>query len=203
MSTASSSRSVLRRSCPFIPRIACPDCGQTVVVKTSGTNEHKGLVFHLHVLNLFKCWLKLGLTDIWNENKKFKKNQKKEKPAHIVFLCRILTIQVDKQGLYTFRRKIHVSNVIYLKLWRMKSRVKRRCFGFATWKIQKTSPKFHFEVTKKDPGLVFHFHVLNLFKCWSNLDLTNIWNELQKFKKKEKPAHIVFLCHILTIQVDK
>ena len=40
-------------------------------------------------------------------------------------------------------------------------------------KFDKVS-KFHFGVTKKDPGLLFYFHVLNLFKCWSKLGLTNI-----------------------------
>ena len=39
-------------------------------------------------------------------------------------------------------------------------------------KFSKTSQKLHFGVTKKDPSLVFHFHVKNLFKCWSNLGLT-------------------------------
>jgi hypothetical protein len=29
----------------------------------------------------------------------FQKNQKNEKPNHIVFLCHIVSIQVDKQGL--------------------------------------------------------------------------------------------------------
>ena len=35
--------------------------------------------------------------------------------------------------------------------------------------ISKTSRKLNFRVTKEDPGLPFHFHVLNLFKSWSNL----------------------------------
>ena len=44
--------------------------------------------------------------------KKLKKNQKNEKPPHIVLLCHILTIQVDKQGLHRFRQDIHVCHVI-------------------------------------------------------------------------------------------
>ena len=51
----------------------------------------------------------------------------------------------------------------------MKSSTKRSRFGFQTWKFQKPSQKLHFGVTKKDPGLLFHFHGLNLFKSWSNL----------------------------------
>jgi hypothetical protein len=35
--------------------------------------------------------------------------------------------------------------------------------------ISRTSQKIHFRVTKKDPCLPFHFHVLNLFKSWLNL----------------------------------
>ena len=40
------------------------------------------------------------------------KNSKNEKPAHIVFLCHILTTEVDKQGLHTFEQKTHVHKVI-------------------------------------------------------------------------------------------
>jgi hypothetical protein len=69
-------------------------------------------------------------------------------------------------------------------------------------KSVKTHTKFPFGVTKKDPGLVFHFHVSKMFKCWSNLGLTNIQMSI-KNSKKEKTMHIVFLCHMLTIQDDK
>ena len=44
--------------------------------------------------------------------KNSKKIKKNEKPAHIVLLCYVLMIQVDKQGLPTFIRGIHVCNVI-------------------------------------------------------------------------------------------
>ena len=73
-------------------------------------------------------------------------------------------------------------------------------------KNSKTSPKLHFGVTMKDPGLVFHYHVLNLFKCWSNLGFdqnSNMHNKFKKNQKNEKPTRIVFLCHILMITVDK
>jgi hypothetical protein len=68
-------------------------------------------------------------------------------------------------------------------------------------KSVKTHTKLPFVVTKKDAGLVFHFHVSKMFKCWSKLGLTNIQMSIKnsnKFKKKnEKPVHIVFLWHIV------
>ena len=56
--------------------------------------------------------------------------------------------------------------------------------------ISKTSQKLHFRVTKKDPGLPFHFHVFNLLKFWSNLRFNQDSNghknseENQKIKTK-------------------
>jgi len=47
--------------------------------------------------------------------------------------------------------------------------MKRSGFGFQTWIFQKPSQKLHFGVNKKDQGLIFHFHVLILFKSCSNL----------------------------------
>ena len=70
------------------------------------------------------------------------------------------------------------------KLCLMKSSMKRSGFGFQTWKFQKPSQKLHFGVTKKDPGLPFHFHVLNLFKSWSNLGFDQDSN-VQKMKKRK------------------
>jgi hypothetical protein len=67
-------------------------------------------------------------------------------------------------------------------------------------KSVKTNTKLPFGVTKKDPGLVFHFHVSKMFKCWSKLGLTNIQMSI---KISKKLGHIVFLCHMLTIQDDK
>src|SRR5215217_2624546 len=54
------------------------------------------------------------------------------------------------------------------KLRLMKSSMKRSGFGFQTWKFQKPPKNFILE-TKKDTCFPFHFHVLNLFKSWSNL----------------------------------
>ena len=52
---------------------------------------------------------------------------------------------------------------------------------------KKNSPKLHFGVTKKEPGLRFHFHVSNLFKCWSNLiRFDRIQNNHKIFKKHQK-----------------
>ena len=47
-----------------------------------------------------------------NEYKKIQKNQKKGKQVHIVFLCHILPTQVDKHGIHTIERKLHVTHVI-------------------------------------------------------------------------------------------
>ena len=52
-------------------------------------------------------------------------------------------------------------------------------------KNSKNSPQLHFRVTKKDPGLVFHFDVLDLFKSWSKLGLTRI-----QMSKTNKKIHI-------------
>src|SRR5215213_2846790 len=83
-----------------------------------------------------------------------------------------VSIQVDKQGLDIFKQD---KSCIYVppidpKLRLMKSSMKRSGFGFQTWKFQKP-PKIqlHFRATKKDRCLPFHFHVLNLFRSWSNL----------------------------------
>ena len=57
----------------------------------------------------------------------------------------------------------------------------------STMEISRTSQKLHFRVTKKDPCILFHFHVLNLFKSLSNLGFdedTNGW--AQNSKKSEK-----------------
>jgi hypothetical protein len=65
--------------------------------------------------------------------------------------------------------------------------MKRSGFGFQTWKFQKPSQKLHFRVTKKDPCLPLHFHILNLFKSLSSLGFdqdTNGW--AQNSKKSEK-----------------
>ena len=60
--------------------------------------------------------------------------------------------------------------------------------------ISKTFQELHFGVTKKDTGLLFHVHVLNLFKSWSNLGFDQDSNGPKNSKKlkKEKPKHIAF-----------
>jgi len=45
-----------------------------------------------------------------------------------------------------------------------------------------------------------------LFKSWSNLGFdqdSNGHKNSEKNRKNEKPKHIAFLCHIVSIQVDK
>jgi hypothetical protein len=75
--------------------------------------------------------------------------------------------------------------------------MKRSGFCFQTWKFQKPSQELHFGGTKKDICLIFHIHVLNLYKSWSNLGFNQDSNG-QKMKKQqnEKPKYIVFLCHV-------
>ena len=53
--------------------------------------------------------------------------------------------------------------------------------------ISRTSQKLHFRVTKKDPGLLIRFHVLNLSKSWSNLGFDQDMIQMRKkFKKIRK-----------------
>ena len=85
----------------------------------------------------------------------------------------------------------------------MKSSMKRSGFRFQTWKFQKPPKSFILEwlINKKDDtGSPSHFHVLNLFKSWSNLGFDQDTNGHKKMKNKK---HIVFLCHIVSIKVDK
>ena len=79
-----------------------------------------------------------------------------------------------------------------------------KLFWVSNMKISRTSENLHFRVTKKDLGLPFHFHVLNVFKSWSNLGFDQNSNG-HKIKKQinEKTKHIVFLCHIVSIKVGK
>jgi hypothetical protein len=72
--------------------------------------------------------------------------------------------------------------------------------------ISKNSQKLHFRVTKKDTCSSFHIHVLSLFKLsWSNLgfDKIQMGIKIEKKSEKRKPKQIVFLCHIVSIKVDK
>ena len=88
----------------------------------------------------------------------------------------------------------------------MKSSMKGSHFRFQTWKFQEHPKSFHFRVTKKDTDFPFHFHVLNLFKSWSNRlgfdQDSNGHKNSEENQKNEKPKHIGFLCHIVSIQVN-
>ncbi len=72
-------------------------------------------------------------------------------------------------------------------------------FWVSNMEISKTSQKLHFGVTKKDPGLLFHLHVLNLFKSWSNLGFdkdSNGHKNSQKNQKKSKTkAHSILMSY--------
>jgi hypothetical protein len=89
----------------------------------------------------------------------------------------------------------------------MKSSMKRSAwFWVSNMEISKNSQKIHFRVTKKDTCFPFHFHVIYLFKSWSNLGFyqdSNVHQNSKKNQKNEKTKHVVFLCHIVSIKVDK
>ena len=59
-------------------------------------------------------------------------------------------------------------------------------FWFQTWKFQKPSQELHFGVTKKHTCLLFHIHVLNLFKSWSTLGFDQDSNGHKNTKKTMK-----------------
>ena len=65
-------------------------------------------------------------------------------------------------------------------------RHEEKWFWVSNMEFTKTSQKLHFRVTKKDRGLPFHFHVLNLFKSWSNLGFDRDTNGRKFQKKTEK-----------------
>ena len=68
----------------------------------------------------------------------------------------------------------------------MRSKVGEKWFWNCNMKFSKNSQKLYFGVTKKDPCLVFHFRVLNLFKYWSNLGLTDFEITIKNSKIIEK-----------------
>jgi hypothetical protein len=65
-------------------------------------------------------------------------------------------------------------------------------FWVSNIEISRTPQKLHFRMTKKDPGLPFHFHVIDLFKSWSNLgfDQDSNGHKHSKKSKNQKPKHI-------------
>ena len=76
---------------------------------------------------------------------KIQKKSKIEKPKHIAFLCHIVRIQVDKQGLDIFKLDKSCIYPLTPKLCLMKSSMKRSGFGFQTWKFEKTPKNFILE----------------------------------------------------------
>jgi hypothetical protein len=105
--------------------------------------------------------------------------------VHIVFLCHILTTEVVKHDLHMFKQKNHICSVISRTLsYEVKS--EERWFRFWNLKSVKTHTKLPSRVTKKDAGLVFHFHISKKFKCWSKLGLTNIQMSIKNSKNSKK-----------------
>jgi hypothetical protein len=74
------------------------------------------------------------------------------------------------------------------KLYLMKSSMKRSTwfFGFKHGNFKNPLKiELHFGVTTKDTCLIFHIHVLNLFKSWSNLGFDQDSNGHKNSKKKQ------------------
>src|SRR5215208_3940950 len=121
---------------------------------------------------------------------------KKIKIKHIVFLCHIISIQVDKQGLdisKLTRQIMYLPPIVPTSSYEVKH--EEKWFWVSSMEISKNQ-KLHFRATKKDRCLSFHFHVLNLFKSWSNLGFdqdSNGHKNSDKKLKNEKPKHIAFL----------
>jgi hypothetical protein len=68
---------------------------------------------------------------------------KKEKQKHIVFLCHVVSIQVDKQGLDISKPDKSCIDLPPVDL--MKSSMKKDRFGFQTWKFQEHPKSFILE----------------------------------------------------------
>ena len=72
-------------------------------------------------------------------------------------------------------------------------------FGFKHGNFKNPPKSYILEWLKKDRCLIFHIHILNLYKSCSNLGFDQDSNG-QKIKKKqnEKPKYIVLLCHVVS-----
>ena len=71
--------------------------------------------------------------------------------------------QVDKHDIHTFKRVIHECGVIsQISSQEVKCEEREVVLSFEH-EIFKSWEMVQFGVVKKDPGLLFHFHVLNLF----------------------------------------
>ena len=111
----------------------------------------------------------------------------KNQSTYIAFLCHIVSIQVDKQACLDIFKpdKSCIYPLTLNSACLMKSTMKRSGFWVSNIEISRTPQKLHFRMTKKDPCLPFHFHVLNLFKSWSNLGFDQYSNG-HKIKKIDK-----------------
>ena len=68
-------------------------------------------------------------------------------------------------------------------------------FWVSNMEISRTSQKLHFRVTKKDPGLLIRFHVLNLSKSCSNLGFDQDSNaqKIKKIRKMKTKVHSLLI----------
>jgi hypothetical protein len=81
-----------------------------------------------------------------------------------------------------------------------------KCFWVSDMEILKTSQKLHLRVTKKDPSLPFHFHVLSLFKYWSSLGFdqdSNGHKNSGKIKNLKTKARSLLTSYISIVSIFK
>ena len=119
----------------------------------------------LHFFDVFWIsfeYFKSGSTKvnrIWNIQKILKKHQKNANPVHMALVYHVLTSPTDKQVPHTnwIGNASIWCEITHFKQWTLMC--EERWFGICNMKFTKNSPKLHFGLTKKDPGLVFHFGV--------------------------------------------
>ena len=68
----------------------------------------------------------------------------------------------------------------------MKNQGTHSAYMFTHTAVDVQTWKLDFRVTKKDTSFPFHFHVLNLFKSWSNLGFNQKIQTGIKFQEKIK-----------------
>ncbi len=134
------------------------------------TKKDPGLLIRFHVLNLSKSWSNLGFDqDMIQMRRNLKKSEK-----------------MKNQSTSYSNHTNHVSIPPNPKLCLMKSSTKRSGFGFQTWKFEKPPRSFILEWQRRIQAYLFHFHVLNLFKSYSNLGFDQDSNRHKNSKKMKK-----------------
>ena len=139
-----------------------------------------------------------SLIDIWNEFQIFKQMSKKGKSCTYSRIMSYTNNSSWKTWSKYIQKEKGMEIMWYCITQTMRSKVREKWVLNCNMKFSKTSQKLRFGVTKKDPCLVFYFHVLNLFKYWSNLGLTDfeITIKIQKLSKNWKTdAHSLLMSY--------